>query len=58
MDTITIKVDAGPAGEYIAQYREFSSDHRTDPLDDKSLLQAFVPDRRREEIEFIANENE
>ena len=56
MDTITIKVDADLAREYIRHYREFSPDPRTNALDDERLLEAFLNDRLREEIEFITNE--
>jgi hypothetical protein len=58
METITIKVDADLAREYMQLYREFQPDTATHALGDDSLLEAFVHDRLREEIAFITGEVE
>jgi len=58
METISINVDADLAREYIHRYRAFQPDPHTAALDDERLLEAFMHDRLREEIQFIVKEVE
>src|SRR5205823_6383609 len=58
MPTISINVDADLAREYIDHYRAFQPDPHSAALDDVRLLEAFMHDRLREEIQFMVKEVE
>jgi hypothetical protein len=57
MDTFGVVVDSNLARQYLERYREVFPVSRIPAISDEGLLQAFVEDRLREELEFLNEED-
>jgi hypothetical protein len=57
MDSVTLVVDGNLARQYLKKYREVFQVYRVAGISNQNLLQAFVEDRLREELEFLNDED-